>query len=106
MSVDELLVVADHLVRIPRMAFEGRSEPYATVVERSLMLGRHKGTPGIQKARQALALTRVGSDSAPETRLRLALGRAGLPEPLINVAVQLAPGKSRTPGAPSRTDPQ
>lgn len=99
MSVDELVVVADHLVRIPRMEFEGRAEPYATVEDLSLMLERHKGTPGIQKARQALALTRVGSDSAPETRLRLALDRAGLPEPLINVAVQLVPGKSRTPDA-------
>lgn len=97
MSVDELVVVADHLIRVPRPEFEGRSEPYATIVELAAMLERHKGTPGIQKARAALALARVGSDSAPETRLRLALGRAGLPEPQINVRVQLAHGRSRTP---------
>jgi len=97
MSVDELVVVADHLVRIPRPEFEGRDMPYATIEDLATMLDRHKGTPGIQKARQALALARVGSDSAPETRLRLAVGYAGLPEPAINEEVPLAPGTTRTP---------
>ena len=99
MCVDELVVVADHLIRIPRPAFEGRSEPYASIAELAALLERHKGTPGIQKARAALALARVGSDSAPETRLRLALGRAGLPEPQINVPVPLSRGMFRTPDA-------
>lgn len=99
MSVEELVVVADHLIRIPRPEFENRTEPYATVEQLRLMLERHKGTPGIQKARHALTLARVGSDSATETRLRLALADAGLPEPLINVPVALANGKSRTPDA-------
>ncbi|MHA7304577.1 hypothetical protein ACX80E_04920 [Arthrobacter sp. TMN-49] len=99
MSIEELVVVADHLLRIPRAEFEDRSEPYATVAELRQMVERHKGTPGIQKARQALALARVGSDSAPESRLRIALAAAGLPEPLINEPVALAHGKSRTPDA-------
>lgn len=99
MTVEELVVVADHLLRIPRPEFEGRSEPYTTPQGLLSMLERHKGTPGIQKARQALALARVGSDSAPETRLRLAMDRAGLPEPLVNAPVKLMHGKSRTPDA-------
>ncbi|RAN74455.1 hypothetical protein B5P43_28725 [Bacillus sp. SRB_336] len=99
MGVEELVVVADHLLRIPRPEFEGRTEPYATIDGLSLLLKRHKGTPGIQKARAALELARVGSDSAPETRLRLAMGVAGLPEPDINVRVALANGKTRTPDA-------
>ncbi|MBP2411632.1 hypothetical protein JOF48_000431 [Arthrobacter stackebrandtii] len=97
MSVDELVVVADHLVRVPREAFEGRSEPYATMPELAAMLDRHKGTPGIVKAREALRLARVGSDSPQETKVRLACGRAGLPEPELNVPTTLSPGVSRTP---------
>lgn len=97
MSVDELTVAADHLVRIPRPEFEGRTEPYARLEDLADMLDRHWGTPGIRKARLALDQTRVGSDSAPETRLRLAVVRAGLPEPELNVPVQLAGGTTRVP---------
>ncbi|WP_434612993.1 hypothetical protein [Arthrobacter sp. A5] len=97
MSVDELTVVADHLVRIPRPQFEVRSEPYATLAELAQMLDRHKGTPGIRKARLALEQARLGSDSAPETRLRPAIVRAGLPEPVLNGRVDLADGAGREP---------
>ncbi|MCZ2404663.1 hypothetical protein IV498_16125 [Paenarthrobacter sp. Z7-10] len=97
MSVDELTVVADHLLRIPRPGFEGRSKPYATMADLAAILDRHKGTPGIQKARLALEQARVGSDSAPETRLRLAIGRAGLPDPLLNEVVDLGIGVTRQP---------
>lgn len=61
------------------------------------MLDRHKGTPGIRKARLALEQARIGADSAPETRLRLALGRAGLPEPELNAATILRSGVVREP---------
>lgn len=97
MSVDELTVVADHLVRIPRVAFESRSEPYCSLLDLAQMLDRHKGTPGITKARLALDQARVGSDSAPETRLRLALLNAGLPEPRLNLPTHLCDGVLRQP---------
>ncbi|WP_256127830.1 endonuclease domain-containing protein [Arthrobacter sp. SDTb3-6] len=97
MAVAELVVAADHLVRIPRPVFEGRSEPYATLTELAVLLERHPGTPGIVKAREALHLARTGSDSPQETRLRLACGQAGLPEPQLNVAVRLTDGVERTP---------
>ena len=97
MSIDELTVVADHLVRIPRPEFELRDEPYATLAELAEMLDRHKGTPGIQKARLALEQARVGADSAPETRLRLALINAGLPVPELNQPVELSAGVVRQP---------
>ncbi|MBG0739206.1 hypothetical protein IV500_07355 [Paeniglutamicibacter antarcticus] len=89
MSVDELTVVADHLIRIPRPRFEPRSVPYATVADLADMLDRHQGTPGIRKARLALQQARIGADSAPETRLRLAVVRAGLPEPELNRGLEL-----------------
>ena len=61
------------------------------------MLDRHKGTPGIRKARLALEQARIGSDSAPETKLRLALEYRGLPEPQLNVPVELGAGVVRQP---------
>jgi very-short-patch-repair endonuclease len=97
MSIDELTVVADHLLRLPRAEFEGRTEPYATPEELADMLERHYGTPGIRKARLALEQARIGSDSAPETRLRLALENAGLPEPKLNVPTVLSVGVVRQP---------
>lgn len=97
MSINELTVVADHLLRRPRPEFEGRTEPHATLEELADMLDRHKGTPGIRKARLALDQARVGADSAPETRLRLALEHEGLPEPQLNVPTELSPGVVRQP---------
>jgi len=97
MSIDELTVVADHLLRHPRPEFESRMEPYATPGELAEMLDRHKGTPGIRKARLALEQARIGADSAPETRLRLALCRSGLPEPELNVRTVLRAGVARQP---------
>jgi hypothetical protein len=97
MSIDELTVVADHLIRRPRPELEDRSEAYASTAELAEMLDRHKGTPGIRKARLALEQARVGADSAPETRLRLALGREGLPEPFLNPPMELRAGVVRQP---------
>lgn len=97
MSVEEITVVADHLLRQPRPALEGRDVPFATMEDLEEMLDRHKGTPGIRKARLALERARVGADSAPETRLRLALEYAGLPEPELNVPTNLGPGVVRQP---------
>jgi len=97
MTVDEIAVVADHLLRLPRPEFEGKNKPHATREELADMPDRHKGTPGIRKARLALEQARVGSDSAPETRLRLALDRAGLPAPGLNVPTELSSGVVRQP---------
>lgn len=97
MSIDEITVVADHLLRLPRPELEERSEPYCTREDLETMLDRHKGTPGIRKARLALEQARVGADSAPETRLRLALERAGLPQAEVNRPAKLGSGVVRQP---------
>ncbi|XAS66024.1 hypothetical protein V3C33_10920 [Micrococcaceae bacterium Sec5.7] len=97
MSVDELTVAADHLLRIQHPGLDGRTQPYATAEQLTDMLDRHKGTPGIRKARLALEQARAGADSAPETRLRLALDRSGLPEPELNVATELSAAVVRQP---------
>lgn len=50
-------------------------------------LGARTRPRGAVRLRQSLALTRVGSRSPMETRSRLLVVRAGLPEPELNVAV-------------------
>ncbi|AXJ08232.1 hypothetical protein [Arthrobacter sp. PM3] len=90
LNLPELVCMGDELVRIPRPEFEGRSEPYATFDELRAMVGRHPNLQGIVRARAALDLMRVGSDSAPETLLRLAMCDAGLPEPELQLRLHPA----------------
>jgi hypothetical protein len=97
LELDDLVVIADYLLRNPRPAFEGRAEPYATREELQSMLRRHPGKRGLRKARAALALARIGADSPPETRLRLAMARAGLPEPEINKPIMDGGGNALHP---------
>ncbi len=73
---DDLVVVGDAVVR-------GRPE---------LLAGLHRVSArarrlGATRLRDAAALVRVGSRSAMETRTRLALVQAGLPEPLLNARI-------------------
>lgn len=81
----ELICMGDQIIRIPRPEFEGRSKPYTTLRQLRAMLDRHKNFQGVVRAREALELMRVGSDSAPETLLRLAMLDAGLPEPELQL---------------------
>ncbi|MFJ7749692.1 hypothetical protein ACIQXM_07020 [Arthrobacter sp. NPDC097144] len=84
LSITDLTVIADFLIRMPRPEYEDRTTPYATQASLLAVISRHGGKRGIRKARAALELSRIGADSPPETRLRLALIEAGLPEPLVN----------------------
>ncbi|MGM0931573.1 MAG: hypothetical protein ACQEXN_18000 [Actinomycetota bacterium] len=84
LPVAELVIIGDHLVRFPRAAFEARDAPFATAADLAEVIKAHKGKRGVAKATEAVGLVRVGADSAPETRLRLALVDAGLPEPSLN----------------------
>lgn len=83
---DDLVAIGDHLVRIPRPSMEGRSMPHVEVSRLVDAVGRFKGR-GARRLRSAMADVRVGADSPPETALRLALQRAGLPEPLLNITI-------------------
>lgn len=85
LTIDELVEFGDHLVRIPRQAFEGRTEPYATIAQMRQFLSWHRRMAGADKAHAALELIRVGADSVKETQFRLAMVEAGLPEPELQV---------------------
>jgi hypothetical protein len=87
LTVDELVVAGDSCVRVPRPELEGRDMPLCSIEDLQRMIDRHKGKRGIRRAKEAIQLIRVGSDSPQETMLRLALVRAGLPEPELNVPI-------------------
>lgn len=85
LSVEELVVLGDQLVRRPYRRLDGRSSPWATRDSLAALLATHAQVAGAARAREALKLVRVGADSPPETRMRLAILRAGLPEPDLQV---------------------
>ncbi|WP_430295175.1 hypothetical protein [Sinomonas sp. B1-1] len=92
-----LVAVGDQLIRHPREAFEGRSEPYATKAQLLDMLRAHRRVKGVGRCKDALADMRVGSDSVPETLLRLSLIAHGFPEPELQIV--LDPDDPRSPSA-------
>lgn len=92
LTVDELVVMGDSCVRMPRVEFEARDTPLCALADLQRMIDRHKGKRGLRKAKEALQLIRMGSDSPQESLLRLAIVRAGLPEPELNVPIEARDG--------------
>lgn len=86
LPVDDLVVLGDSLVR--RASPVSRPDLLADAVH-----GLAFGARGRRRAFEALGLVRPGTDSSMETRTRLVLVRAGLPEPLVNVEVRTADGR-------------
>jgi hypothetical protein len=76
---DDLVAVGDYLVTPQRVA---RKPAIASVDD--LAAAIPPGARGAARARDALRDVRIGADSPMETRLRLLLVRAGLPEPELN----------------------
>ncbi|MEZ2372393.1 endonuclease domain-containing protein [Arthrobacter sp. RCC_34] len=94
LSVDELVVVGDHLVcehgpeaPVPRRAI-------CTVADLERTVVAHAGMRGVKKARAALDRIRVGADSPQETTLRLLLVDHGFPEPHLNHVLRRRDGKA------------
>jgi len=79
LSHDELVMVGDHLVR--------RKRPLCTLAQLRDAVESGRGVPGIVDVRASLSDVRVGTDSPRETKLRLVIIRAGLPEPVIGHTV-------------------
>lgn len=86
------MVIADHFLRIPRLELEGRPDPYTTKARLQQLLDRHRGKRRIRGAREGLELSRAGTGSPKESLLRLAMMRAGLPEPSLNQAMRGSDG--------------
>ena len=88
LSVDELVAAGDSIVVEHGEDFPVPRQPLAAIGDLKGIVARHPGMRGVRKARLALDMIRVGADSAPETMMRLALVRAGLPEPTLNVVLR------------------
>lgn len=84
LAIDELVAVGDFLVCAHGPDFPRPRVPLCSIDDLREAVSRHRGMRGLKTARAALELVRVGCDSAPETRMRLALVEAGLPEPELN----------------------
>ena len=77
--VDELVEVGDGFLR--------RKDALLHLDEMESTLSQLAGRPGTQRAVIAMKWVRPNTDSIYETRLRLLLVRAGLPEPIVNCEV-------------------
>ena len=88
-TVEELIVAADHLVSTTRKS----KSPGCTLEELQDALNRFARCQGVHRMREALTRTRLGVASPPETLTRLAIVHAGLPEPITNCPV---PTRERT----------
>jgi hypothetical protein len=79
LTVPELVVVGDHLVR--------KKRPLAKLPELEAAVAAHAGHRNVTKLREALALVRPLTGSPKETELRLLILAAGLPEPIVGYEV-------------------
>lgn len=76
LDLGDLVAVGDYLV--------SRRLPLVTIAEIRGRLELMRSGRGIRLARRAVDLVRDASESRPESRLRVILAVAGLPEPTIN----------------------
>ncbi|MHA7296498.1 hypothetical protein ACX80X_04905 [Pseudarthrobacter sp. MDT3-1] len=92
LDLEDLVAVADYFICSQSRSFGPKKDALCSLGDLLEQVHSTPGARGIRKARRALELCRVGADSAPETRLRLAIGRLGLPEPALRYVVQDATG--------------
>jgi len=91
LSTDQLIATGDALLTGRRV--DGTREPGVTSLDELEAAARlHAGSPGIRKLARALSLVRAGVDSPRETFTRLLLLRGGLPEPAVDVPIEVAGG--------------
>lgn len=87
LTLDQLVAVADFLICEHERHFE---PPRLAIVKDEKLrayIGEKHHIRGLANAREAVGLMRAGVDSPPETKMRLALHRAGLPEFTPNYAI-------------------
>jgi very-short-patch-repair endonuclease len=85
LSIDDLIVMGDGLVR--------RRRPEATLAQLARAVDARSGRRGTARLRVALPQIRANTDSARETILRLAVVRAGFPEPKVNAKLRNRAGQ-------------
>ncbi len=94
LSLEDLIVAGDHLIAEHHRHFGQPKKPIVGLEELRDYTYQKRAVRGLAKAREALSMMRKGVDSPPETRIRLMLGRAGLPEFTPNCPVPGDPGEA------------
>ncbi|GAA3675817.1 hypothetical protein GCM10023081_12760 [Arthrobacter ginkgonis] len=87
LSLADTVAAGDHLVCAHGPGHPGEREAMMGLEELRRYVASLKGRHGVVRAREAAGLVRVGADSPPETKLRLALAEVGLPEPALGLVV-------------------
>ncbi|NYF09905.1 hypothetical protein HDC94_001061 [Leifsonia sp. AK011] len=80
LPLEALIVLGDGLVR--------RWEPMATMADLEQAVAASSGRRGCRLLAEALRQVRPRTDSARETQVRRWLVKAGLPEPVVNLAIR------------------
>ncbi|MBT2596306.1 hypothetical protein J7I92_13820 [Arthrobacter sp. ISL-72] len=80
LPIDDLVVAGDAIVSEHNRTFGPPKRAMVPLAELRTFVDNANGIHGVRKARLALELLRVGVDSPPESKLRLLLDNAGLPE--------------------------
>jgi hypothetical protein len=95
--VQAFLDLASVGVSLVDLAIAGDSLIKANGLDPQKFVAAAEAYPGrnARRARRAASLVRAGVDSPMETRIRLLIFFAGLPEPQVNVIVRIAGGKWR-----------
>jgi hypothetical protein len=88
LGLEDLVAAGDFFICSQSRSFGPPKKALCSLEDLKEQVSSNPGIRGIRKARLALELCRVGADSVPETRLRLAIGRMGLPEPALSYVVQ------------------
>lgn len=87
LDLEDLVAAGDYFICSQSRSFGPPKKAFCSLEDLREQVLSTPGVRGIRKARLALELCRVGADSVPETKLRLALGRLGLPEPALGYVV-------------------
>lgn len=92
---EDVVVLGDSLVRTAPTARRRAKLPPGVVGWDCVRAGveARAGARGVRRARAAMEWMRPGADSPQESRTRLRLVAAGLPEPEVNPAVRLSTGQ-------------
>ncbi|MEQ7734809.1 hypothetical protein, partial [Escherichia coli] len=93
LPMDDLIVAGDAIISEHARNFGETKRPMVPLAGLRQFVAGANGIHGVRKAREALEQLRVGVDSPPETRLRLMLDDAGLPEFVPNCRVDDAMGR-------------
>ncbi|UKA58449.1 endonuclease domain-containing protein [Arthrobacter sp. FW306-2-2C-D06B] len=92
LPLDDLVAAADHFICTQSRSFGHNRAALCSLEDLRSQVEGNPGIRGRRNALLALELARVGADSVPETKLRLAIGRRGLPEPVLRFVVRDSAG--------------